>query len=160
MPRSHKTLPRLFVEAPLAAGNRLELGREQTNYLLTVLRMKAGEALILFNGSDGAWMAKIADDHRKGATLEVVVQTQHQTPTSDLWFGFAPLKTGLSAALFGPGTDKPLRASSSKSFHALSPWICAKIAMNSAALPESVGSGMVKASFQNGVARSNQDCGC
>ena len=94
MPRSHKTLPRLFVEAPLSSGASLELGREQTNYVLTVMRMKAGEALVLFNGRDGAWMARIADAHRKGAVLEVVVQTQHQTPKSDLWLGFAPLKTG------------------------------------------------------------------
>lgn len=94
MPRSHKTLPRLFIEAPLAAGAKLELGREHTNYLLTVLRMKQADALVVFNGTDGAWMARIADDHRKGATLELVVQTQHQTERSDLWFGFAPLKTG------------------------------------------------------------------
>lgn len=94
MPRSHKTLPRLFVEAPFAAGATLELSREHTNYLLTVLRMKKADALVVFNGVDGAWMARIADDHRKGATLEIVVQTQHQTPKSDLWFGFAPLKTG------------------------------------------------------------------
>ncbi len=94
MPRSHKTLPRLYIEVPLGAGAKLELGREHTNYLLTVLRMKQADALVVFNGRDGAWMAKIADDHRKGATLELVVQTQHQTPKSDLWFGFAPLKTG------------------------------------------------------------------
>jgi 16S rRNA (uracil1498-N3)-methyltransferase len=94
MPRSHKTLSRLFVDAPLSAGESLELDREQTNYVLTVMRMKAGEALVVFNGRDGAWMARIADAHRKGAVLEIVVQTQHQTPKSDLWFGFAPLKTG------------------------------------------------------------------
>lgn len=94
MPRSHKTLSRLFVDAPLSAGASVELGREQTNYVLTVMRMKAGEALVVFNGRDGAWMARVADAHRKGAVLEVVVQTQHQTPKSDLWFGFAPLKTG------------------------------------------------------------------
>jgi 16S rRNA (uracil1498-N3)-methyltransferase len=94
MPRSHKTLSRLFIDAPLAAGASLELGREQTNYVLTVMRMKAGEALVVFNGRDGAWMARIADAHRKGAILEMVVQTEHQTPKSDLWFGFAPLKTG------------------------------------------------------------------
>ncbi|WP_055048217.1 16S rRNA (uracil(1498)-N(3))-methyltransferase [Devosia sp. A16] len=94
MPRSHKTLPRLYIEAPLAAGATLELGRDHTNYLLSVLRMKAADALVVFNGADGAWMARIASDHRKGATLELVVQTQHQTPKSDLWFGFAPLKTG------------------------------------------------------------------
>jgi 16S rRNA (uracil1498-N3)-methyltransferase len=39
-------------------------------------------------------MAKIADPHRKGVGLEMIVQTAHQTPPSDLWFGFSPLKTG------------------------------------------------------------------
>jgi len=94
MPRTHKSLPRLYLDAPLAAGQRIALEREHTNYLLTVLRMKAGEAVIVFNGRDGAWLTRVADDHRKGAVLEAVVQTEHQTPKPDLWFGFAPLKTG------------------------------------------------------------------
>jgi len=94
MPRSHKTLPRLYLAVPLAAGLKHRLEREHTNYLLNVLRMKTGDALVVFNGSDGAWLAHVVDDHRKGATLELVVQTQHQTPKSALWFGFAPLKTG------------------------------------------------------------------
>ena len=94
MPRTHKSLPRLYLDVPLAVGSRLPLQREHTHYLLTVLRMRAGEALILFNGRDGAWLARIVDDHRKGAPLEAVVQTEHQSPASDLWFGFAPLKTG------------------------------------------------------------------
>lgn len=93
MPRTHKSLPRLYLDTPLAAGTRIALEREHTNYLLTVLRMKAGEAVIVFNGRDGAWLTRIADDHRKGAVLEAVVQTEHQTEKSGLWFGFAPLKT-------------------------------------------------------------------
>lgn len=114
MPRSHKTLPRLFVEAPLSAGATLEMSREHTNYLLNVLRMKKPDALVVFNGTDGAWMARIADDHRKGVTLELAVQTQHQTPKSDLWFGFAPLKTGRldylmqKATEMGAGTIQPV----------------------------------------------------
>ena len=59
MPRSHKTLPRLFVEVPLAAGARLELGREHTNYLLTVLRMKVADALIVFNAPCARMLAMI-----------------------------------------------------------------------------------------------------
>jgi 16S rRNA (uracil1498-N3)-methyltransferase len=94
MPRTHKSLPRLYLDTPLAAGSRIALEREHTNYLLTVLRMKAGEAVVVFNGRDGAWLTRIADDHRKGAVLEAMVQSEHQTPQSDLWFGFAPLKTG------------------------------------------------------------------
>jgi 16S rRNA (uracil1498-N3)-methyltransferase len=94
MPRTHKSLPRLYLDTPLASGTRIELGREHTNYLLTVLRMNAGEAVIVFNGADGAWLTRIVDDHRKGAVLEATVQSEHQTEKSDLWFGFAPLKTG------------------------------------------------------------------
>jgi 16S rRNA (uracil1498-N3)-methyltransferase len=93
MPRTHKSLPRLYLDTPLAAGTLIELERDHTNYLLTVLRMKAGESLVVFNGRDGAWLTRIADDHRKGATLEAVVQVAHQTHKPDLWFGFAPLKT-------------------------------------------------------------------
>jgi len=94
MPRTYKSFPRLYVEHPLGMGETVTLGREQTNYLIAVLRMKAGDAAIVFNGSDGAWLAKIADPNRKAVTLELVVQTAHQTPPSDLWYGFAPLKTG------------------------------------------------------------------
>jgi 16S rRNA (uracil1498-N3)-methyltransferase len=94
MPRQYKSFPRLYVEHPLGKGETITLGREQTNYLISVLRMKAGDSVILFNGTDGAWLAKIADPNRKAVTLGLVVQTAHQTPRSDLWYGFAPLKTG------------------------------------------------------------------
>lgn len=94
MPRIYKSFPRLYIEHSLGKGEAVTLGREQTNYLISVLRMKAGDSVIVFNGSDGAWLAKIADPNRKAATLELVVQTAHQTPPSDLWYGFAPLKTG------------------------------------------------------------------
>lgn len=93
MPRTYKSFPRLFVEHALTEGGSLELGREQTNYLLTVLRLKEGDSVVVFNGTDGAWLAKIGDARRKGARLDLEVQTAHQTPRSDLWYGFAPLKT-------------------------------------------------------------------
>lgn len=94
MPRSYKSFARLYVEAALRPHAALTLGQDHTNYLIAVLRMKAGDSVILFNGRDGAWLAKITDPHRKGVTVELTVQTAHQTPPSDLWFGFAPLKTG------------------------------------------------------------------
>lgn len=94
MPRTYKSFPRLYVTADLRAGASLTLDRDQTTYLLTVLRLKADDAVILFNGRDGAWLAKISDPHRKGATLDLDVQTAHQTEPADLWYGFAPLKTG------------------------------------------------------------------
>lgn len=94
MPRTYRSFPRLFVEHPLGEGEYVVPGREQTNYLVSVLRMKAGDSVILFNGRDGAWLARIADANRKTVQLELVLQTARQTPASDLWYGFAPLKTG------------------------------------------------------------------
>lgn len=94
MPRSYKSFARLYVQADLRPHAALTLGQEPTNYLVSVLRMKVGDSVILFNGRDGAWLAKVTDPHRKGVTVELMVQTAHQTPASDLWFGFAPLKTG------------------------------------------------------------------
>jgi 16S rRNA (uracil1498-N3)-methyltransferase len=114
MPRTHKTLPRLHVDAPLAAGVPLVLGLEQTNYLVSVLRLSKGDAVVLFNGRDGAWLARVVDPHRKGVRHEGEVQTAPQTPPGDLWFGFAPLKTGRldylvqKATEMGAGTIQPV----------------------------------------------------
>lgn len=93
MPRTNKTLPRLFVEHDLGAGKPIVLEREQTNHLISVLRMRPADPLVVFNGRDGAWLARVADANRKAATLEIVVQSAHQTAASDLWYGFAPLKS-------------------------------------------------------------------
>jgi 16S rRNA (uracil1498-N3)-methyltransferase len=94
MPRTYKSFPRLYVEHDLMPGATVALGREQSNYVVSVMRMKAGDSIILFNGRDGAWLGRIVDAGKKAATLELVTQTAHQTPPSDLWYGFAPLKTG------------------------------------------------------------------
>jgi len=94
MPRQYKSLPRVFVEAALTAGATVELGREPANHLVNVLRLGEGSDAILFNGRDGAWLAKLTHAGRKFASLAVGTQVAVQTPPSDLWFGFAPLKTG------------------------------------------------------------------
>ena len=114
MPRSHKTLPRLYVSLPLVAGSALALEREQTNYLVNVLRMQAGDHFVLFNGRDGAWLTVMTEAHRKGAIVTPETQIAVQTPVSDLWFGFAPLKTGRldylvqKATEMGAGTIQPI----------------------------------------------------
>ncbi len=93
MPRTHKTLKRLYVEAPLQAGAQIPLDRDQSNYLLNVLRSRAGDQTIVFNGRDGAWLAEIVPEGRKAAVLSLVEQSAEQTPPNDLWYGFAPLKS-------------------------------------------------------------------
>src|ERR1051326_3423117 len=83
--------PRLFVEEPIAAGRTLGLSGARANYLLNVLRLKAGDAVLLFNGRDGEWRAGLRSG-RKGAVLEAIEQSRAQTAAGDLEYLFAPLK--------------------------------------------------------------------
>jgi 16S rRNA (uracil1498-N3)-methyltransferase len=84
--------PRLFLDHLLAVGAGLALERAQANYLLNVLRLKAGDAVLVFNGRDGEWRARIGERDRKSAELVVEEQLRQQTPPGDLLYLFAPLK--------------------------------------------------------------------
>lgn len=84
--------PRLFLDAPLHKAARVPLDRGQANYLLNVLRLKAGEAVLVFNGRDGEWWAEVSVEGRKAADLVCVEQVREQGPAPDLVYAFAPLK--------------------------------------------------------------------
>jgi 16S rRNA (uracil1498-N3)-methyltransferase len=84
--------PRLFIDAPLQAGARIALDRGQANYLLNVLRLKAGESVLIFNGQDGEWRAEVEVEGRKAAGLVCVELTREQGAAPDIIYAFAPLK--------------------------------------------------------------------
>jgi len=83
--------PRLFVDADLAAGASVALDRNQGNYLGNVLRLSAGDAILVFNGRDGEWQATISGRKRPDR-LEVAARTRPQDCLPDLTYAFAPLK--------------------------------------------------------------------
>jgi len=84
--------PRLYVEAPLEEGADVVLDGAQAHYLGTVLRLKSGSRVLVFNGRDGEWSATLAL-HRRAAALVVGGKTRGQTAPADLHYLFAPLKT-------------------------------------------------------------------
>lgn len=83
---------RLFIEGDFGADASLAATREQANYLLNVLRLNDGDSILVFNGRDGEWRARIKAAGRKACTLVVDERTREQTPLSDLHYLFAPLK--------------------------------------------------------------------
>jgi 16S rRNA (uracil1498-N3)-methyltransferase len=91
MPQYDFRRPRLFVDAPLAAGATVALGRGQSNYLGNVLRLSAGDKLLVFNGREGEWEAALAGRKRVD-TLSVLDQSRPQDRLPDLAYIFAPLK--------------------------------------------------------------------
>ncbi|MGA2892370.1 MAG: 16S rRNA (uracil(1498)-N(3))-methyltransferase [Xanthobacteraceae bacterium] len=84
--------PRLYVSAPLRDGAAITLDRGQGHYLTTVLRLKEGHRVLVFNGRDGEWSASIALDKR-AVVLRLGIRTRMQTAAADLHYVFAPLKT-------------------------------------------------------------------
>ena len=91
MARSDFRTPRLYIDAVLGPGAAVPIDKAQTHYLLNVLRLRDGDAVLLFNTRDGEWRAAITAGKRS-ATLAIVEQTRPQTPAADLHYLFAPLK--------------------------------------------------------------------
>ena len=91
MPQHDFKSPRLFVDAPLAAGETVALERSQSNYLGNVLRLSAGDTILVFNGCEGEWQASIAGRKRPDS-LTIVAQSRPQDRLPDLAYVFAPLK--------------------------------------------------------------------
>ncbi len=87
-----KTTPRLYVEQALCVAAEFTLEKEQSHYLTNVLRMVAGDALRVFNSTDGEWLAYITETTKKTARLrcEKLVNAVQQPP--DIDYLFAPLK--------------------------------------------------------------------
>lgn len=83
--------PRLFVDAPLAAGEAAPLTRNQENYLGNVLRLGAGDRVLAFNGRDGEWQATI-EGRKRPERLRLDALTRPQQPPTGLAYVFAPLK--------------------------------------------------------------------
>jgi 16S rRNA (uracil1498-N3)-methyltransferase len=83
---------RLFVTAPLAAGVEVAATAGQAHYLGSVMRRAVGDAVVLFNGSDGEWAARLAFLRRGAASFVVDDRLRPQAAEPDLWLAFALLK--------------------------------------------------------------------
>ena len=92
--RANHRLQRLFVTDGLTIDRPVLLGREQSHYLANVLRMREGAEVLVFNGRDGEWLAKVAEVGKKAVTLALEEQTRPQPPLPDLIYAFAPIKAG------------------------------------------------------------------
>lgn len=80
-------LTRVFLDAPLATGAQLPLPEGPARHLTRVLRLTAGDALILFNGQGGEFAATIDSVRRDAVRVRIGA---HQAVTRE-----SPLTTTL-----------------------------------------------------------------
>ena len=75
---------RLYVTSPLAAAAPVAPTLDQSRYLTQVMRLKAGDDLLVFNGRDGEWRCTVAEVLKKGVILRAEEQVRPQTFGPDL----------------------------------------------------------------------------
>lgn len=92
--RANFRMQRLFLDAPLAHAAVVEATPEQFNYLVNVLRLAENAEVLVFNGRDGEWKARLTFASKKRLQLVLVEQTRSQPEAPDLHYLFAPLKIG------------------------------------------------------------------
>jgi len=88
-----QSTPRLFVDDALAAGPR-RIDGPAAHYLLSVMRLKPGAPVKLFDDRTGEWLATVADAGKRDLTLAVETLLRPREPVPDLWLCAAPLKKG------------------------------------------------------------------
>ena len=100
-----KSMPRLFVRAPLGEGTEVELDSGQANYLGNVLRLKEGAELLAFDGRSGEWLARITQAAKRRMSIFVERRTREPETIPDVWLAFAPVKRAQTDWLVEKSTE-------------------------------------------------------
>ncbi len=64
-------VPRVYIDQALHSGAELALDKSAAHYLVSVLRLRADDALIVFNGSGGEYSALLQSATNKQATITI-----------------------------------------------------------------------------------------
>lgn len=89
---AHK-LPRLYVDAPLAAGIDIPLSPDHAHYFKTVLRRQDGDSFRAFNGRDGEWICTLEGLTKKSGMARPVTCLKPQgLDRAAIRLYFAPIK--------------------------------------------------------------------
>lgn len=88
-----KYVPRLYVSSDLFEDQTLDLNPTQHHYLLSVMRLKPSNPVVLFNGRHGEWNGSVEVMDKKKGSLLVGNQRRRQPEKSlNITLAFSPLK--------------------------------------------------------------------
>ncbi len=105
MARQHGAT-RLYIDQNLDPGRKVDLGSDQSRYLTSVLRARAGEELLLFNGRDGEWLGRIETIKSRTATIVLEKNLRAQPEPADCpWLAYAGAKRGAAEMMVQKATE-------------------------------------------------------
>jgi 16S rRNA (uracil1498-N3)-methyltransferase len=88
-----QSTPRLFLDQELAPG-MLRIDGPPAHYLVSVMRMKAGDPVKLFDNRTGEWLAIARDTGKRDLVVEITQRLREREAAPDLWLCAAPIKKG------------------------------------------------------------------
>lgn len=87
-----RSAPRLFVPGPLAEGAEVALDGQQAHYLAKVMRVAAGDAVVLCDDRTGEWTARVAAVSKRDVVLVAEARTRPREEVPDFTLCAALLK--------------------------------------------------------------------
>ena len=86
------SVPRLFIDQPLETGMPVTLDGPPANYLANVMRLKAGDDVVLFDDRSGEYLARITGAAKRSIMLDITAHLRPREQGPDLWLCAAPIK--------------------------------------------------------------------
>jgi 16S rRNA (uracil1498-N3)-methyltransferase len=100
-----KSAPRLFVTEPLAADAVVRIEGNPAHYLARVMRVAAGDTVILCDDATGDWAARVSDVGKRDVVLEVAAMLRPRESVPDLWLCAGLLKKDRFDLVLEKGTE-------------------------------------------------------
>jgi 16S rRNA (uracil1498-N3)-methyltransferase len=83
---------RLFTETPLDGLVELRIDGAQAHYLISVMRVKVGTRLKLFDDVSGEWLAEVAMLGKRDLIVTMLGHLKPRESVPDLWLAAAPIR--------------------------------------------------------------------
>jgi 16S rRNA (uracil1498-N3)-methyltransferase len=84
--------PRLYINSKMAIGQEINLNKDQNHYICGVMRKNLNDEIVVFNGENGEFLAKIIEAAKKSSIIACVEQLRPQIELPQIQLFFAPIK--------------------------------------------------------------------
>ena len=96
---------RLYVPNELILTKKIELNKKQSHYLMNVMRKKIHGTFLVFNHTNGEFLAKIQSNNKKLISVDVIKKIRDPEEQTDLWVLFALVKKTPSEYIIQKATE-------------------------------------------------------
>ena len=83
---------RIFLNENLNEQSEIILNKDQSHYLSSVMRIKAGQKVLFFNGNDGEFYGMINSIDKKKTTIKILSKKREITDLPKIMLAFCPPK--------------------------------------------------------------------